>query len=79
MEAINESIPYVKHRYCCRHIYNNLKGRHPSLLIRNNLWLAASSYNAPMFDVAMRRFKDINPEALAWLEKLDVSTWARHA
>ncbi|KAL3534201.1 hypothetical protein ACH5RR_002662 [Cinchona calisaya] len=60
--AYEEKIPQADARYCCRHIYSNFKIQFPGLLLRNNFWEAAKSFDVVGHNEAMARIKDINIE-----------------
>ncbi|KAL3527023.1 hypothetical protein ACH5RR_011679 [Cinchona calisaya] len=77
--AYEEQFLSVDARYCCRHIYNNFKSSFPGLLLSNNLWIAAKSYNEKKFNEAIERIKHLNIEAWKFLCKIPKNTWARHA
>ncbi|KAL3339279.1 hypothetical protein AABB24_028086, partial [Solanum stoloniferum] len=58
-QAYVEIIPFVKERYCARHIYANSKAQYPGLLLRNYFWQAAKSYEVKYFNEAMEMIKQV--------------------
>ena len=47
--------------------------------MKDELWAAARSPNKTQFDTHMNEIKKLKPEAFAYLDKIDLSTWSRHA
>ncbi|KAH7840068.1 hypothetical protein Vadar_012288 [Vaccinium darrowii] len=42
--------PGGEHRFCCRHLYNNLRKKHPGILIKEFFWKAAYTSYAQAFE-----------------------------
>ncbi|CAL9004693.1 unnamed protein product [Prunus brigantina] len=55
--AIAELIPNAEHRHCVRHFYNNFKGSHPGLTLKQILWDAARATTIPWWKCQMERMK----------------------
>ncbi len=43
VDAIAEMFPHSEHRHCVKHLHNNFKVHHKSLLLKQTLWAAAKS------------------------------------
>lgn len=67
------------HRIACvRHLYANFRGEgHKSLLLKDKLWKAATTYQVHGFQREMEAFKKLSPTAHTYLEKSDPNDWAR--
>uniref|UniRef100_A0A2N9HNE0 CCHC-type domain-containing protein n=1 Tax=Fagus sylvatica TaxID=28930 RepID=A0A2N9HNE0_FAGSY len=72
-----DAFPNQEHRSCCRHIYNNLKRRHPGILIKELFWRAAQATYIQEFEKVMSELKEVDVGAHKWLEELPLKTWTR--
>ena len=70
-------MPNQEHISCCRHIYNNLKRRHPGILIKELFWRATQATYIQEFKKVMRELKEVDIGAHKWLEEIPVKTWSR--
>ena len=78
VQSFTDNWPLYGHRCCCRHLYNNLRKQHPSLLIRELFWRAAKATYAQEFERAMNEIKDIDEGAYFWLKGHTTTIQARH-
>ncbi|KAH7861551.1 hypothetical protein Vadar_027631 [Vaccinium darrowii] len=69
--TLKELQPGCEHRFCCRHLYNNFRKKHPGLLIREHFWKAAYATYPRHFERIMAELKTIDSEAVQWY----VSDW----
>ncbi|PNX79139.1 hypothetical protein L195_g035123, partial [Trifolium pratense] len=65
--AVVETFPYAKHRYCCNHLLNNFKLNFKTLLLSTQFWAVAMAYNEFLFDKAMDKLTKVSNEAVNWL------------
>ncbi|XP_030939765.1 uncharacterized protein LOC115964636 [Quercus lobata] len=78
VQAFADNWPHYEHRICCRHLYNNLRKQHPSLLIRDLFWRAAKATYAQEYERLMNKMKDVDEGAYFWLKGHTTTIWARH-
>ena len=62
VETFEELLPYVDHRYCLKHMYNNFKAKFKGNELKDALWKAASARTVKEFKWQMRLIKEINLE-----------------
>ncbi|XP_019228082.1 PREDICTED: uncharacterized protein LOC109209293 [Nicotiana attenuata] len=78
IEAFNEVLPYVSHRFCVRHLHNNFKrAGFSSISLRNALWKAAKATTVKWFEDCMVDIFDIDSEAAHWLKKKSPTEWSK--
>ncbi|GJR81984.1 putative reverse transcriptase domain-containing protein [Tanacetum coccineum] len=77
LPALKDLFPADKHRYCVRHIHDNMnlvyKGGHYKEL----LWKCATATTDVHFERAMNEFKGYNRLAHEWLRKIPPKHWSR--
>ncbi|GJW55707.1 heat stress transcription factor B-4-like protein [Tanacetum coccineum] len=69
--------PSAEHRYCLRHIHENMKKGWYGQAYKDLLWRAASATNVKDFQKCMLELKTMNPKAHEWLNKIPAEHWAR--
>ncbi|GJV08041.1 crooked neck-like protein 1 [Tanacetum coccineum] len=67
----------VEHRYCLRHIHENIKQGWCGQAYKDLLWRSASATSVKEFEKCMRELKKMNPKAHEWLNKIPPEHWAR--
>ncbi|XP_075093697.1 uncharacterized protein LOC142173017 [Nicotiana tabacum] len=78
IEAFNEVLPYVTHRFCVRHLHNNFKrARFSSISLRNALWKATKATTVKWFEDCMVDIFDIDSEVIHWLKKKSPTEWSK--
>ncbi|CAL8122754.1 unnamed protein product [Prunus armeniaca] len=75
--AIAELIPNAEHRHCVRHFYNNFKGSHPGLTLKQILWDAARETTIPWWKCQMERIKMESEAAWKWLHPKPAQHWMK--
>ncbi|GJW09923.1 crooked neck-like protein 1 [Tanacetum coccineum] len=75
--AIKTVYPSAEHRYCLRHIHENMKQGWCGQAYKDLLWRAASATNVRDFEKCMLELKTMNPKAHEWLNKIPAEHWAR--
>ncbi|GJZ68742.1 mutator type transposase [Tanacetum coccineum] len=69
--------PSAEHRYCLRHIHENIKQGWCGQAYKDLLWRAASATNVRDFEKCMLELKTMNTKAHEWLNKIPAEHWAR--
>ncbi|GMY12533.1 hypothetical protein FCV25MIE_07772 [Fagus crenata] len=77
VQCFETAFPTQEHRSCYRHIYNNLKRRHPGILIKELFWRAAQATYIQEFEKVMSELKEVDVGAHKWLDELPLKTWTR--
>lgn len=78
IEAFNDVLPFVAHRFCVRHLHSNFKkAGFSGNTLRDALWKAASATTVKWFDERMVEIFDLDPEAAIWLRDKPPSEWSR--
>ncbi|XP_035841425.1 uncharacterized protein LOC110919766 [Helianthus annuus] len=77
LQAVTRLFPCAEHRYCLRHIYENMRGTFNGDLYKNMLWKCASATTIPEFQTAMDELKAFNKKAHLWLSKIPHLLWTR--
>ncbi|GJS46048.1 hypothetical protein Tco_0596169 [Tanacetum coccineum] len=76
LPAIKSLFPAAEHRYCVRHINQNMNLQWKGGVFKDLLWRAATSTTA-YFDKAMDELKAYNIKAYEWLKKIRAENWSR--
>ncbi|GJV06358.1 ribonuclease H-like domain-containing protein, partial [Tanacetum coccineum] len=74
--AIKTVYPSAEHRYCLRHIHENIKQGWCGQAYKDLLQRAASSTNVRDFEKCMLELKKMNAKAHEWLNKIPAEHWA---
>ncbi|KAK6778077.1 hypothetical protein RDI58_024795 [Solanum bulbocastanum] len=78
VEAFNEILPYVDHRFCVRHLHNNFKkAGFFGLSLKNALWAAANATTVEFFKICMEKMHELDAEAAAWLNEKPPTEWSK--
>ncbi|GJR43630.1 mutator type transposase [Tanacetum coccineum] len=77
ISAIKTVYPSAEHRYCLRHIHENIKQGWCGQAYKDLLWRATSATNVRDFEKCMLELKTMNPKAHEWLNKIPAEHWAR--
>ncbi|KAI3727481.1 hypothetical protein L6452_16097 [Arctium lappa] len=75
--AIASLFPCDEHRFCLRHIHENMKLSWKGKAFKDHLWKCATASNVPMFNKAMDDFKTFNDAAYKWLKEIPPQHWSR--
>ena len=67
IDAVAELFQNASHRFCVRHLYNNFKGEHKGLVLKDLLWKAAKATTIPVFTRVMVEIKEVDCKAYDWL------------
>jgi hypothetical protein len=77
LPAIANVFPCAEHRYCLRHINENLKQSFRGTIYKEHLWKLATTSTLIQFDKAMQDLKNFNSEAHDWISKIPPEHWSR--
>ncbi|GJU34568.1 retrovirus-related pol polyprotein from transposon TNT 1-94 [Tanacetum coccineum] len=69
--------PNVEHRFCLKHIYDNMKLVWREQIYKDCLWKCATVTTIEDFDKSMDELKGTCLDAYEWLEKIPVVHWSR--
>ncbi|GJZ41046.1 mutator type transposase [Tanacetum coccineum] len=75
--VIANLFPNAEHRYCVKHIHENMKKRWNGNAYKELLWTAASTTTVPEFQKAMEKLKEFSKEAYEWLNLIPPQHWSR--
>ncbi|CAL2240336.1 unnamed protein product [Prunus armeniaca] len=70
-------IPSAEHRHCVRHFYNNFKGLHPGLTLKQILWDAARATTISWWKCQIERLKMESEATWKWLHPKPAQHWSR--
>ncbi|KAK0602137.1 hypothetical protein LWI29_030703 [Acer saccharum] len=78
INAIAQMFPNSEHRFCVRHMYNNFKSEHKSLLFKQILWVAAKcTIEQGKCAQAKENMRSESVAAYEWLVEKDPVHWSR--
>lgn len=75
--ALAKIFPCAEHRFCVRHIHENMKIYWRGDQLKEKLWICAQASTLTHFERAMKELADYHQEAHDWLRKIPPSHWAR--
>ncbi|KAJ9538584.1 hypothetical protein OSB04_031317 [Centaurea solstitialis] len=75
--AMARVFPSAEHRFCIRHIYENMKKQWKGHVYKDQLWKCASATTAPQSKKCMDALKAINKDAHKWLNEIPYHHWSR--
>ncbi|CAI9304095.1 unnamed protein product [Lactuca saligna] len=73
--AVEQIFPNAEHRYCIRHIHDNMRKRWRQTEYRDHLWRCASATTIPEFEHLMKEFSQYDKEACEWLKQIPPKHW----
>jgi hypothetical protein len=77
IKGVQEQFPDAEHRFCVRHLYQNIHQVHKGETVRQQLWACAKSTTVAAFESNMAKFAIDNPGAHAFVEEMAPNTWCR--
>lgn len=77
VEAVSKLFPSAEHRFCVRHIYENMKLTFRAKAYKEILWKLARCTTVVYFEKTMEELKNMNSVAHLWLSKIDPKHWSR--
>ncbi|CAI9264792.1 unnamed protein product [Lactuca saligna] len=75
--AVGQLFPNAEHRYCFRHIHDNMRKKWGQTEYKDHLWRCASATTIPEFEHLMKEFSEYDKEACQWLKQIHHVHWAR--
>ncbi|GJY94217.1 mutator type transposase [Tanacetum coccineum] len=75
--AIVNLFPNAEHRYCVKHIHENMKKKWNGTTYKELMWRAAKSTTVPDFQLTMEALKEFSNEAYEWLNLIPPQHWSR--
>lgn len=76
-KAVKELVPYVEHRNCARHIYNNLRKKHPTAAVRTAFWEASTATHPEAFKTAMKSLERASKTVAEKLNQFEPKVWSK--
>ncbi|XP_071729275.1 uncharacterized protein [Rutidosis leptorrhynchoides] len=77
LPAIERLYPFAKHRYCLRHIHENMKKNYSGVAYKQMLWKCATTTTVPHFKQEMQKLKDFSEGCHKFLADIQPHHWAR--
>ncbi|GJV92209.1 5'-nucleotidase domain-containing protein 4 [Tanacetum coccineum] len=77
LPAIAKLFPTVEHKYCVRHIYENMNMTWKGNEYKEMLWNCATACTVVEFNRHMDTLKGFNKKAYEWLKKIAHEHWSR--
>ncbi|GJU28084.1 mutator type transposase [Tanacetum coccineum] len=75
--AIAQVFPCAEHRFCLRHIHENMKLQFKGDLYKELLWNCASATSMPYFEKHMDKLRKTDEKTYEWLQKIPPQHWSR--
>ncbi|KAJ9538150.1 hypothetical protein OSB04_030883 [Centaurea solstitialis] len=75
--AIAKVFPAAEHRFCVRHIQQNMKQTWKGKVYNDLLWRCASATTIPQFNAEMEELRKFNAETYNWLKQIPPHHWTR--
>lgn len=77
MEAVHELLPFVEHKNCARHIYNNWKKDFKGGELRKAFWAVVYASNDSQLQRELNKLKEIDEASYYGLVKRDLGQFCR--
>ncbi|KAI3675208.1 hypothetical protein L1987_84794 [Smallanthus sonchifolius] len=75
--ALSQMFPCAEHRYCLRHIHDNMKSKWRGGVFKNMFWCCASATTVPLFERKMEEIRQLDSSLYGWLKQIPTSSWSR--
>lgn len=75
--ALAETFPCAEHRYCLRHIYENMRKTWRTKEYKEHLWKCATATTIPEFNHFMKELSIFDKGAYDWVKQIPAKHWAR--
>nr|GEV15098.1 transposase, mutator type [Tanacetum cinerariifolium] len=75
--ALVETFLAAEHRYCLKHIYDNMKLQWKRKLFKELLWRCVTATTVTYFNRVMEEVKQANKDVYDWLKDIPPQHWAR--
>ncbi|KAI3676351.1 hypothetical protein L1987_85957 [Smallanthus sonchifolius] len=77
IQAVEKLFPHAEHRFCLRHINENMKQRFKGKAYKDLLWSLATSTAVEFFEEKMNELKTFNTDAQLWLSNIPLKHWSK--
>ncbi|XP_076960810.1 uncharacterized protein LOC143637264 [Bidens hawaiensis] len=77
IQAVKSVFPRAEHRFCCKHIHENLRQTWRGDLYKGLFYRATSATSVPYFNMEMEEIKKINLDMFLWLSEIPAARWLR--
>ncbi|XP_076936363.1 uncharacterized protein LOC143603465 [Bidens hawaiensis] len=77
IQAVDKLFPSAEHRFCVRHIEDNLRSLFKGKLLRDALWKLARCTSPTQYEREMNNLKNLNKRCHLWVSKIPPETWSR--
>ncbi|KAK9279650.1 hypothetical protein L1049_013330 [Liquidambar formosana] len=75
--ALHELVPNVEHRFCWRHLYDNIAKKYRGKQLRDAMWVAAKATIVYEWKKQMKRISTISLDIHKVIDKMEPAIWAR--
>ncbi|KAL4577828.1 hypothetical protein LXL04_013942 [Taraxacum kok-saghyz] len=77
LQAVSQVFPQTEHRFCLRHIHENMRKFWKTTEYKDHLWKCSAATTVPEFEKCMTELSHFDREAFEWLKKIPPEHWAR--
>ncbi|KAD4982520.1 hypothetical protein E3N88_19191 [Mikania micrantha] len=77
LPALSKVFPSAEHRFCLRHIHENMKKQWRGDIMKNMLWKCADATTISYFNKAMEQVRTHDSKLYDWLKEIPPSSWSR--
>ncbi|KAK1409653.1 hypothetical protein QVD17_36182 [Tagetes erecta] len=77
LPSLETVFPNAEHRFCVRHIHENMKSQWRGQQFKDMLWRAATATTIPQFNKRMEEIKKQDSSLHTWLSQIPAKSWAR--
>ncbi|XP_023748156.1 uncharacterized protein LOC111896393 [Lactuca sativa] len=77
LQAVSQLFPCAEHRFCLRHIHENMKKQWRTKEYKDHLWDCATATTVPKFNHYMHQFILYDKSAYEWLKSIPPQHWAK--
>ncbi|XP_076887927.1 uncharacterized protein LOC143538209 [Bidens hawaiensis] len=77
IQAADKLFPSAEHRFCVRHITDNMRNIFKGKIYRDALWKLSTCTTPTHYERDMNNLKKLNKRAHLWVSKIPLETWSR--
>ncbi|KAL4585616.1 hypothetical protein LXL04_010239 [Taraxacum kok-saghyz] len=77
LQAVSQVFPQAEHRFCLRHIHENMRKFWKTTEYKDHLWKCSAATTVPEFENCMTELSHFDRETFEWLKKIPPQHWAR--
>ncbi|CAI9287725.1 unnamed protein product [Lactuca saligna] len=77
LHALEKLFPTAEHKYCLRHLHENMKRKWRGKEFKDGLWNYGTCTTIPQFNSVMEELKKLNSEAYDCLNSIPPKHWSR--